>query len=124
MYRYLYSYLLTGEENIELKRSVYAEHKLNDKDVAFADTLICDILSNETEISDSISEISIGYSLERINYLDRAALMLAMAELKSTDTDVAVIVDEAMRLVKKYSLETSLPFVNGILAEYAKKAGR
>ena len=45
-----------------------------------------------------------------------------MAEIKYfEDIDAAVSIDEAVRLVKKYSTESSLGFVNGILAEFTKR---
>ncbi len=117
-----YAYLLTGELDGEAKSFFYKEYKLDDKDVAFADTLICAVEEHEQETVAAISELSIGFDLERINYFDKAALMIAMTEIKYfNDIDVPVSIDEAVRLVKKYSTENSLAFVNGILASYVKK---
>ncbi len=48
--------------------------------------------------------------------------MMGMAELDNfLETDTAVIVDETVNLVAKYSSENSTDYVNGMLAEYAKK---
>jgi transcription termination factor NusB len=45
-----------------------------------------------------------------------------MAELENmTETDVPVIIDEAVKIVSKFSAEKSTDFVNGILASYAKE---
>ena len=122
VYRLLYSYFLTGEWDGELKKYCYSEHKLNDKDVEFADGLIARISEGENKHNESISELTNSFAFERINYLDRAALVIAMTEIDSyEDIDDAVSIDEAVRLVKKYSTENSLAFVNGMLAEYVRR---
>ncbi len=122
VYRLLYSYLLTNEFGGENKEYFYKEHKLSNKDVEFADTLICAIKEEIEATEKIISELSISYNIERINYLDRAAIIIAITEIKRfEDIDPPVSVDEAVRLVKKYSTENSLAFVNGILAEYIRR---
>lgn len=124
VYRLLYSYFLTEEWDGELKKNCFAEHKLNDKDVEFADGLIARILESESKHNESISELANSFSFDRINYLDRAALVIAMTEIDFyDDIDAAVSIDEAVRLVKKYSTENSLAFVNGMLAEYVRRKG-
>ncbi len=121
-YRFLYSFLVTGEKDDELKKDLYREHKIKDKDVAFADTLISAVFEHFDEICGYISRLAVGYNIERINYLDKSALVIAMTEIKYfDDIDVPVSIDEAVRLVKKYSTENSLSFVNGILGEFAKE---
>jgi len=125
VFRYLYSYLLTSEDDNETKTELYKEHKLNGKDVEFADSLICAIQKNLEEITKSISGLAIGFDVDRINYADKCALMIAIAEMNDfKDIDVAVSIDEAVRLVKLYSTDGSLAFVNGILAEYARRIGK
>ena len=122
VFRYLYSYLLTCEDDKETKTELYKEHKLNGKDVEFADSLICVVQKNFEDITKSISELAIGFDIDRINYADKCALMIAIAEMNEfNDIDEAVSIDEAVRLVKLYSTDGSLAFVNGILAEYARR---
>jgi transcription antitermination factor NusB len=125
VFRYLYSYLLTTEDDNETKTELYKEHKLNGKDVEFADSLICVVQKNFEDITNNISQLSIGFDIDRMNYADKSALMIAIAEIDNfKDIDVAVSIDEAVRLVKLYSTEGSLAFVNGILAEYARRIGK
>ena len=121
VYRMLYSFFLSGDVDDELKKYYYFEHRLNGKDVEFADTLFNAVLNHAEELGGYLAAISSGYALDRINYLDRAAIYIAMTEIKYFgDIDTAVSIDEAVRLVKLYSTEKSMSFVNGILAEYAK----
>ena len=122
VYRFLYSYFLTGETDGDTKDYFYKEHKLTDKDVEFADTLISAVLKREGEIVDMLNGLAETYGAGRINYLDKAALYIGITEIYGfDDIDDAVSADEAVRLVKKYSTENSLSFVNGVLAEVIRR---
>ena len=69
--------------------------------------------------SDSLIEkYSIGWSLERINFIDLSILRLAFYELSVSDTPVNVILDEAVELAKEFSTVESAKFINGILGKY------
>ena len=84
--------------------------------------LLKGVLDNEERLLESISNLSIGYKLNRLHNADKCALLLGMAELDNfKDTPTAVIIDETVNLVSKYSTESSTDFVNGILAQYAKE---
>ena len=95
---------------------------LNQLDKDFATELLNFTLHNEEKLLESISNLSIGYKLNRLRNADKCALLLGMAELDNfKDTPTAVIIDETVNLVAKYSTENSTDFVNGILAQYAKE---
>jgi N utilization substance protein B len=52
--------------------------------------------------------------------IDRNVLRIALWELRHrSDTPVAVVISEAVRLAKLYSTERSGGFVNGVLARLA-----
>jgi N utilization substance protein B len=54
--------------------------------------------------------------------LDRAILRLAIFELMARpDVPVAVVIDEAVELAKRFSTDDSGRFVNGVLAAVAKQ---
>ena len=57
--------------------------------------------------------------------VDRLVLRLAVAELLDPDgPPAAVVIDEAVELVKEYSTDESGRFVNGILSTIAADIGR
>ena len=57
--------------------------------------------------------------------VDRAVLRLATFELlEQRRTPVAVVIDEAVELVKQYSTEESGAFVNGVLSHIAGQVNR
>lgn len=82
-------------------------------------------LGVETEresIDDEIRELSRGWSLERMAAIDRAILRIAIWELRHREeTPVAVVIDEAVELAKRFSTDDSGRFVNGVLAASARR---
>lgn len=69
-----------------------------------------------------IDSHSRGWPLDRMPALDRAILRLAVHELVNRpDVPVAVVIDEAVELAKRFSTDDSGRFVNGILAAVAKE---
>lgn len=69
-----------------------------------------------------ISRFTREWTLERMPVIDRNALRLAVFELLHyPETPVAVVANEAVELVKKYSTADSGKFVNGVLGAIAKQ---
>jgi transcription termination factor NusB len=69
-----------------------------------------------------IGELTFGYSINRIHSADKCVLLIGIAELDNfKETDVPVIVDESVKLASVFCSEKSTDFINGILAEYAKR---
>ena len=67
-----------------------------------------------------ISARSTGWSLSRLNSVDRNILRLALYEMLSVEEiDIAVSIDECVELAKAYGTDESSRFVNGILGRVA-----
>ena len=99
--------------------------QLNAKDKEFANNLLQVVNDNQQEFLDSLSNLSQNFKLDRVINADKCAIIIGMAELKYfTDTPIPVAIDEAVKLVVKYSTESSAHFVNGILAEFVKGVDR
>ncbi len=96
--------------------------ELDEKDNLFASQLLSAIDNGQEKYLKEIEQLSIGFNLDRLYRADKCAIMLGMAELDNfKETPIAVVIDEAVNIVAKYSTESSTSFVNGILAEYAKE---
>ncbi|MGE4169700.1 MAG: transcription antitermination factor NusB [Candidatus Margulisiibacteriota bacterium] len=67
-----------------------------------------------------IQQFSIGWSLDRLNPIDKAILRLAFYEMIEVKTDPRIVIDEALEIAKKYSEDDSARFINGILGQYIK----
>ena len=94
--------------------------KLTDEDVAFVNTLVSGVAANKPQLDGIVSEYSRAFKLNRIYRPDLAALELALYEMLYCDTPHPVAINEAVGIVKKYSTEKSVSFVNGILAAFSR----
>jgi len=75
------------------------------------------------EIDDLIANNAKGWTLQRMPTLDRNILRIATYELIGRpDVPVAVVIDEAVELAKRFSTDDSGRFVNGVLSAIAAKA--
>jgi len=72
-----------------------------------------------------IKEYAKDFSFDRIFKVDLAVLRLAIGEILYMDeTPHAVAINSAVDMVKKYSTEKSVGFVNGVLAAIAEKVNK
>lgn len=95
---------------------------LNTDDKEFAEKLLKSVIGSEEKYAEEIKNLSVNFKYERIFAADKCAIGIGMAELDNfRETPKAVVIDEAVKLAAKFSTEKSTDFVNGILAEYAKK---
>lgn len=86
-------------------------------------TVFAGVYEKLSEIDDIISQSSIGWSIKRISKTALCVLRLAIFEIKFMDEiPVAVSINEAVELCKKYATADDASFVNGILSTVAKNA--
>ncbi len=86
-------------------------------------TLFQEILDVISEIDQVIENHLFDYSLYRLNFVDRAIIRLATYELKFTDIEKQIIINEAVELTKLYSNlddEKQHKFTNRLLDNIAK----
>ena len=88
----------------------------------FAVDLVRGVAGAQARIDQLVTEAAVGWQLERMPVVDRTVLRLATYELLARpDIPVAVVIDEAVELAKRYSTEQSGGFVNGVLATIARR---
>lgn len=88
----------------------------------FALALIDGVERRRATIDGLVSQASVGWELDRMPVLDRTVLRLGTAELVGfPSTPVAVVIDEAVELAKRFSTEQSGSFVNGVLSTIAEE---
>lgn len=121
VYKILYADLFY-ENDDEFEKETMEELSLSKDDEEFANALLSAIKEHKSELEEIIGKHARGYSFERIFSTDKCALYIAVAEIKYFDDIPTVVsIDEALSLVRKYSTEESLNFVNGILASVKKE---
>jgi N utilization substance protein B len=80
-----------------------------------------EIISNLTQIDQTIVAHAPERPLVQINKIDLAILRLAIYELDHTNTPPKVVVDEAVELGKEYGSTSSAKFINGVLGHIIKQ---
>ncbi len=87
-----------------------------DKEVDdYAQEIIDLIVANETTYIDMVRPLLKRWSFERLNYVDQAIILVAVAELKAAKNDKAVIIDEAIKFAKTYCDDNAYRYINGVL---------
>ncbi len=78
--------------------------------------------SRRKETDELISEFSHTWTIQRMPAIHRNVLRLAIYELlERHDVPVAVVINEAVQLVKRFSTEESGRYVNGVLSAISKR---
>jgi N utilization substance protein B len=84
---------------------------------SFVRDLVFGTIEHVAESDALIAPLLEGWTLDRLPLLDRIVLRMSVYELTfHKETPRAVVINEAVELVKKFSTEDSGRFVNGVLA--------
>jgi len=110
----LYQWQLAGHDHAELvdQFSALAEYKRIDQEY------FCDLLRRCIDDSPSLDELIGRFAARGVDQLDavgRAVLLLALGELKfRPDVPHKVVINEAIKLAKRYGATDSYRFVNAV----------
>lgn len=89
----------------------------------FAERIVLGVLEHAREIDQLIERFSENWRLDRINFIDRNILRMAIFELLyCSEIPPKVTLNEAIDLGKRYGSEDSGSFINGILDRILKEA--
>ena len=81
----------------------WEDYECNSENLTYIKERINDIIQKHEEIDKIISSTLQNYSLERLNYVDRAIIRLAVDELLQGALAKDIIINEALELTKEYS---------------------
>jgi N utilization substance protein B len=116
------------------ERALYLLYEAYSKEISPTDALALQVLEPDelttllvggvtahvAELDAAIAAKAKGWSLSRMPVLDLSVLRLGSFELAHRpDVPVAVVIDEAVELAKRFSTDDSGRFVNGVLAALA-----
>lgn len=111
----LFEYKFQPNDITELLADFLAEHDAGSQE-AYIKEVVEGVVLHAEELDGMIAEYAKGWSPERISAVCLAAMRLALYEMKYIpDIPLNVSVNEAIAIVKEYSGEESVDFVNGIL---------
>jgi len=95
--------------------------ELDGKDQAYMEEKYAQIMEKLPEIDRLLGEAAKSWKVSRMGKTDLALLRLAVYEMKyDEDVPVAVAVNEAVELSKKFGGDESPAFINGILGRIGK----
>jgi len=86
-------------------------------ELEYINNIVKTVTEHKAEIDEIIRANLTGFTLERLNKTDLTALRLGIAEIKYTNTEKPVAINEAIEIAKRYGTEKSGSFVNGVLAK-------
>lgn len=106
-----------GDCDEYFRAGIYRKAALSKEERDFAERLVRLTEEHREELLRILSERVTRFADYRIFAVDRAILLIALAEIEYMDDIPPVVsVSEAAGLARKYSEETSAGFVNGVLA--------
>jgi N utilization substance protein B len=116
------------------ERALYLLYEAHSKGISPTDALALQVLApdemtaalvtgveaHRDRIDSAIAARATGWSLDRMPVIDLNVLRIATYELaERPDVPVAVVLDEAVELAKRFSTDQSGRFVNGVLSAVA-----
>ncbi|QOR35850.1 transcription antitermination factor NusB [Clostridium sp. 'deep sea'] len=88
---------------------------LNEKDNEFMMILVNEVIDNTAVYDKAIARCLKGWELNRLSYLDRNILRIALVEMVKQGTPKQVVANEAVEIAKSYSEDKSFKYINGVL---------
>lgn len=110
----LYQVFLFQESTLEYNLDDLIHEQLEVENT-FVDECVHGVLDNQENLRKMANDSLQGWSLDRLNKVDQAILLLGIYELIHTDTPSVVCINEAIELSKKYSDEAVTKMINGVL---------
>ncbi|MFH2070109.1 MAG: transcription antitermination factor NusB [Elusimicrobiota bacterium] len=115
----LYLMDVSSLKQAEAEDVVFKDNKLPDQITGFTKILVSGTAENIKIIDDLITKQAKNWELSRMSAIDRNILRIGTFEiLKTPETPISVIINEAVEIAKKYSTSDSSKFVNGILDKF------
>lgn len=100
----------------------WIDYPVPEPEAELARKLILGVKENLESIDNIIREFSVNWDFSRITPVSRAILRLSIYQLRfqSQQPEVALIIDEALRLAREYAEDDAGRFINGVLDSVAQ----
>jgi N utilization substance protein B len=109
----------------EVFREFWGDHPVEPEIREFTEALVLGVIEKREGLDRTIGEATRHWRIERMAVVDRNVLRIALFEMQQeTGPPVAVIIDEAIEVAKKFGSEDSGGFINGILDAVRKRLER
>jgi N utilization substance protein B len=112
----IYDYLFE-----ELSGDLFLPGEIKTPDEAYIKSTFSGTFGHLEQIDGLISSAAVGWAYSRISKISKAILRIAVYELLyAKDVPVAIAINEAVELSKKYDDPDAYTFVNGVLGAIVK----
>ena len=126
VFKLLFRVEFNKKEEMEEQCRLFLEHEdveMSEKDADFIVGKYTNIHDKLEEIDAMINEKAKGWSTDRMGKVDLTIIRLAVYEMKYDEAiPDGVAINEAVELAKKFGLDESAGFVNGVLSKFVKVA--
>ena len=114
----IYQYFFNNQEISDIVNQFKDEHKNKKVDFDTFSLSLESIKNNESEFKEILDSMNVKDS--NMDLIDKSILYFALNEMIYGNLDKPVIIDESLRLSKKFSSPESYKFINANLDKYLK----
>jgi len=114
----VYQFLFNNQDISEIYDQFLKEHQNKKIDLEILNSKLRSIELNSQKIDQAIDKTD--FDISKIDLIDKAILYVAFEEIIFGELDHPVVIDEAIRLSKKFSNPDSFKFLNAIIDKYIK----
>jgi N utilization substance protein B len=114
----IYQYFFNSQEVSDIVDQFKDEHKSKKVDFDIFSSSLESIKNNESEFKEILDSMNVKDS--NMDLIDKSVLYFALNEMIYGELDKPVIIDESLRLSKKFSSPESYKFINANLDKYLK----
>lgn len=114
----VYQFLFNNQNTSEIYDQFAKEHQNKKINLEILNSKLKSIELNSQKINQAIDKTD--FDISKIDLIDKAILYVAFEEIIYGELDHPVVIDEAIRLSKKFSNPDSFKFLNAIIDKYIK----
>ena len=114
----VYQFLFNNQNTSEIYEQFVKEHQNKKINLEILNSKLKSIELNSQKINQAIDKTD--FDISKIDLIDKAILYVAFEEIIFGELDHPVVIDEAIRLSKKFSNPDSFKFLNAIIDKYIK----
>ena len=114
----VYQFLFNNQDTSEIYAQFVKEHQNKKINFEILNSKLRSIELNSEKINQAIDKTD--FDISKIDLIDKAILYVAFEEIIFGELDHPVVIDEAIRLSKKFSNPDSFKFLNAIIDKYIK----
>ncbi|MCY3959780.1 MAG: transcription antitermination factor NusB [Chloroflexi bacterium] len=119
--RLIYEADMAQRPPLELLDIRERELSLDAETAAYTRALVASVSANRADLDAAIGLLTPAWPVDQMARLDVAIMRIALTEIGSDETPVAVAINEAVELAKRYCAAGAAPMINGALGSYVRK---